>query len=131
MLGGRVRDVMGWPRVYGYVCGLLSSACVASSAAPPPPVPRPPPPVPFDDPKTCIDPAGDFPSPGSPETERGHLEPELIRNIARQHYGELTSCYSAGLGRHPQLTGTVRIRFAIERDGKVSHSRVSDGTNLP
>jgi hypothetical protein len=49
----------------------------------------------------------------------------------RARYGLFRACYEAGLGRHADLQGTIIVRFAIGRDGKVSYVSIASGTDLP
>jgi tetratricopeptide (TPR) repeat protein len=55
----------------------------------------------------------------------GGLPPEVIQRIVRQNFGRFRLCYEQGLGRNPNLTGLVTVRFTIGRDGGVSN--VADG----
>jgi len=55
----------------------------------------------------------------------GRLAPEVIKRIGRQNYGRFRLCYEQGLGRNPDLAGTVTVRFVIGTDGAVSN--VSNG----
>jgi hypothetical protein len=60
----------------------------------------------------------------------GHLHPEVIDRVLRQHASQLTRCYDAGLRTDPDLAGRVTARFTIEASGSVSN--VSDsGSDLP
>jgi hypothetical protein len=55
----------------------------------------------------------------------GRLPGEVIQRIVRQNFGRFRACYEAGLLKNPTLTGTVKTRFVIGRDGAVSN--VGDG----
>jgi hypothetical protein len=59
----------------------------------------------------------------------GRLPPEVVQRIVRQNFGRFRLCYEEGLRDNPNLTGTVRVRFVIGRDGAVSH--VAGSGNLP
>jgi hypothetical protein len=60
----------------------------------------------------------------------GRLPLVVIRQVVRGSYGPFRDCFEGGLARHPKLTGLVKVRFIIERDGTVSH--VADGgSDLP
>ena len=60
----------------------------------------------------------------------GRLPPEVIRRIVRQNYGRFRLCYEQGLGKNPNLTGRVGVRFVIGRDGAVSNVS-NGGSDLP
>jgi hypothetical protein len=64
----------------------------------------------------------------SQPTVSGRLPPEIIQRVVRQHMGELRRCYEAGLRRDPKLTGTVRVKFVIDRSGSVSTAAEADST---
>ena len=58
------------------------------------------------------------------------LPPSAIQAVVREHFGVFRRCYELGLARNPALTGLVRTRFVIGRDGKVSN--VADaGSDIP
>jgi Ca-activated chloride channel family protein len=60
----------------------------------------------------------------------GRLYPSLIQAIVRASFPTFRHCYEEGLGRDPKLTGIVKARFVIDREGKVKH--VADaGSTLP
>lgn len=61
----------------------------------------------------------------------GRLPPEVIQKTVRDNYALVRQCYSAGLGRTPNLTGRIVVRFVIARDGSVAEVVASDGTSLP
>jgi hypothetical protein len=67
---------------------------------------------------------------GTFTTVAGRLPPAVIQRIVRSHFGAFRRCYEQGLARDPDLRGSIRARFVIGRDGKVSH--VSDhGSDIP
>jgi len=94
-------------------------------------------PIEHDDPATCIDPP-ELPAAESKQKKKGRadavpstlgrLSPDEIRAVVRANYDRVRPCYEAGLARDPKLAGRVGIRFVIERDGKVSSTRVADCT---
>lgn len=49
----------------------------------------------------------------------GRLPPEVIQRIVRQNFGRFRLCYEKALRAKPDLAGTVRTKFVIERDGSV------------
>jgi hypothetical protein len=81
------------------------------------------PPLASSEAESCVDPK-------DPEFARGRLQPEVIQKAVRGRYDAFRRCYEAGLAVNPQLTGLVRTRFIIGRDGRVSASYVED-TTLP
>jgi len=67
---------------------------------------------------------------GSSGPPKPHLAPEVIRQVMRASYDLFRKCYEAGLGRNPQLTGRVVIRFVITQEGTVRD--VTDhGSDIP
>jgi hypothetical protein len=50
---------------------------------------------------------------------RGSLEPEEIEDVVHAGFGLFAHCYREGLDRHPRLSGVVRLRMVIGRDGIV------------
>lgn len=63
-------------------------------------------------------------SAGTP-TVSGRLEVKMIREVVQARYGAFRACHTAALARTPGITGTVRARFVIGRDGSVAN--VNDG----
>lgn len=131
----------------------IVGAVVACASSPAPSVQEPPPqhpavasapapvtsspPVEHDDPASCVDPPELPPADGKPKKKAhadavpstfGSLPPDEIRAVVRASYDRVRPCYEAGLARDPKLAGRVGIRFVIERDGKVSSTRVADCT---
>jgi hypothetical protein len=62
--------------------------------------------------------------------ERGRLEPKVIQDAVRAHYGTFRKCYEEGLGRNAELKGRVSARFVIGLDGSVSNVS-NGGSDLP
>jgi hypothetical protein len=60
------------------------------------------------------------------EKSEGSLHPEEIEEVVHAGFGLFAHCYREGLGRHPRLAGTVRLRMVIGRDGLVDHLRDAD-----
>lgn len=56
------------------------------------------------------------------------LPPEVIQREVRAHFGVMRRCYESGLQHDPKLQGTVRTKFVIGRDGRVS--RVEDADSV-
>jgi hypothetical protein len=50
----------------------------------------------------------------------GHLEPVEIQKVVRENFGPMRECYDKGLATDATLEGKVVMRFAIDREGKVS-----------
>jgi len=72
--------------------------------------------------------------PGPTETSRvsagaltvsGRVPPKVVGDVVRANFGRFRMCHEQALASTPGLTGTVRARFVIGRDGSVSN--VSDG----
>jgi TonB family protein len=59
---------------------------------------------------------------------KGELKLELVRNVVKQHIGEVRLCYESQLAKSPGLTGRVTVGFTIGEDGKVTESRVRSST---
>src|SRR5262245_45010255 len=54
---------------------------------------------------------------------RGSLEPHEIEDVVHAGVGLFAHCYREGLDRHPKLSGVVRLRMVIGRDGLVDALR--------
>jgi hypothetical protein len=65
-----------------------------------------------------------------PLPPQGHLPPEAIKRVVREHYAAIERCYAAGLAENPALEGHLRARFVIDTDGDVA-SIDNAGSNLP
>ncbi len=63
-------------------------------------------------------------------TSGGRLPPEIIQRIVRANFSGMRTCYEAGLRRSGNLNGKVEVRFVIERDGRVSSAKPTEGTAL-
>jgi Ca-activated chloride channel family protein len=50
----------------------------------------------------------------------GRLPSEVISRIVRQNFGRFRLCYENGLRTNPNLGGTVKVKFVIDRSGAVS-----------
>jgi hypothetical protein len=57
---------------------------------------------------------------------RGSLEPEEIEEVVHAGFGLFAHCYREGIDRHPRLSGVVRMRMVIGRDGVVDALRDAD-----
>ena len=66
--------------------------------------------------------------PNAPAPKGGSLPKEEIRRVIREHIADVKTCYSKRLGDHPQLAGTVNIRFVIATTGDVTDSSVQSTT---
>lgn len=60
----------------------------------------------------------------------GSLPAEIVRRIIRQQGTRFRFCYEQGLGRNPNLSGPLRVRLTIGRDGAVA-SAADAGSQLP
>ncbi|MEC8425197.1 MAG: AgmX/PglI C-terminal domain-containing protein, partial [Myxococcota bacterium] len=54
----------------------------------------------------------------------GELERQDIEMVLRQRMGLIRRCYTRELRRDPHLEGTVKVRFVIDRDGRVKYANV-------
>lgn len=54
----------------------------------------------------------------------GELERQDIEIVLRQRMGLIRRCYTRELRRDPELQGTVKVRFVIDRDGRVKYANV-------
>jgi hypothetical protein len=52
----------------------------------------------------------------------GRLPAEAIQRVVRDHFGRMRACYEDALATRPDLEGRVRIRFLIDRRGRVAAS---------
>ncbi len=54
--------------------------------------------------------------------EGGRLPAESIRSTVRASFDSLRKCYEeVGLARDPEMTGMIKVRFVIGREGTVTH----------
>lgn len=60
----------------------------------------------------------------------GRLDPAVIQRIVRQNSGRMIACYQDGLRTNPGLQGRVAVQFMIGRDGSVTMSQDSSGSDL-
>ncbi|HEY1954425.1 MAG TPA: AgmX/PglI C-terminal domain-containing protein [Polyangiaceae bacterium] len=67
-----------------------------------------------------------------PRPVNGRLAPSVIQHVVRSHFGEMKSCYEAGLAKDPSVGGRTRTRFVIDRTGHVSSAEdVESDSTLP
>lgn len=59
---------------------------------------------------------------------QGSLDKAVIRNVIRQHIGEVKKCYETELGKKPDLAGKVMVHFIIGIDGKVTESSIQESS---
>jgi outer membrane biosynthesis protein TonB len=66
------------------------------------------------------------------QTERprvsGYLSPEQIMRVVRQNSAAIRYCYESELQRQPNLHGRIEIGWRINREGRVTTSRVARST---
>jgi hypothetical protein len=60
------------------------------------------------------------------ESAAGRLSAVSLQRAVRAGFDGFKTCHEAGLKRHPGLRGTVRVRFTVSRDGKVSEASDAD-----
>ncbi len=60
----------------------------------------------------------------------GRLDPIVIQRVIQLNSGRFRSCYASGLRTNPELAGTVRVKFIIDRNGGVS-TAVDGGSAIP
>ena len=70
-------------------------------------------------------------APSGEESQVPRVPPEVIQKIVRASYSTFRTCYEAGLGRDPNLTGKVVVRFVIERSGEVGAVSSDAGSTMP
>ncbi len=58
----------------------------------------------------------------------GYLSPEQIMRVVRQNQAAVRYCYEAQLQRQPTLRGRIEIAWRINREGRVTTSRVARST---
>jgi hypothetical protein len=58
-------------------------------------------------------------------TVSGRLPPKVVGDVVRGNFGRFRMCHEQAMASTPGLTGTVRARFVIGRDGNVAN--VGDG----
>jgi hypothetical protein len=63
-------------------------------------------------------------------TTNGRLDPAVIQRIVRLNSGRFMGCYKEGLVRNPSLSGRVSVAFVIGRDGSVTTSQDTAGSDL-
>jgi len=52
----------------------------------------------------------------------GHLDPQDVQRVMRQHYGQFRVCYESSLCCCPNLEARVTVSFVIDIDGRVKQS---------
>jgi len=66
------------------------------------------------------------------QTERprvsGYLSPEQIMRVVRQNSAAIRYCYESELQRQPNLRGRIEVGWRINREGRVTTSRVARST---
>jgi hypothetical protein len=65
-----------------------------------------------------------------PVQVNGRLAPEVIQRIVRQNFGRFRLCYEAGRRNNASLSGTVRVKFVVDRKGGVATASDA-GSDLP
>ena len=63
-----------------------------------------------------------------PAAVKGSLDKSVIRNVIRQHIGEVKKCYEIELEKNKNLAGRVMVHFVIGPDGKVTESSIQEST---
>jgi TonB family protein len=58
----------------------------------------------------------------------GYLSPEQIMRVVRQNQAAVRYCYESQLQRQPNLRGRIEIGWRINREGRVTTSRVARST---
>lgn len=66
------------------------------------------------------------------QTERprvsGYLSPEQIMRVVRQNSAAIRYCYESELQRQPSLRGRIEVGWRINREGRVTTSRIAQST---
>ena len=47
-------------------------------------------------------------------------EPKTVQGVINRHQSEIVSCYQERLSSRPSLTGSVTVKFIVEKDGSVA-----------
>ena len=63
-------------------------------------------------------------------TVNGQIPRDVIQRIVRLNFGRFRLCYENGLRSNPSLTGVVKTKFVIDRNGAVSQS-MDGGSDMP
>jgi len=58
----------------------------------------------------------------------GYLSPEQIMRVVRQNQAAVRYCYENQLQRQPSLRGRIEIAWRMNREGRVTTSRVARST---
>jgi TonB family protein len=58
----------------------------------------------------------------------GTYSPELIRRVVRRNIGQVQRCFEQALGRSPDASGRVVVRFVIAPDGQVAAAAASENS---
>lgn len=59
---------------------------------------------------------------------RGSLDKKVIKDVIREHHGEVRACYEVELVKQPDLTGRVLSQFTISATGNVVAVVLRDST---
>jgi hypothetical protein len=82
-------------------------------------------PVPSSSPAQVVADGGGRAPAGGKEHVNGRLDPVIIQKVVRAHFDAFRKCYEEGLGRNPNLSGRVAVKFVIDRSGAVSSAEDS------
>lgn len=61
---------------------------------------------------------------GGAAAAAGRIPPEVIQSAVRSRFDKIEACYQQGLKTSANLSGTMVVKFQIERDGKVSQAEI-------
>lgn len=64
----------------------------------------------------------------SDPSQTGSLDRGVIRQVIRDHVGDLRGCYERELATSPTLAGTVAVKFNVSSNGRVGSSEVARST---
>jgi hypothetical protein len=59
---------------------------------------------------------------------RGSLDKKVIKDVIREHHGEVRACYEVELAKQPDLNGRVLSQFTISATGNVVAVVLRDST---
>lgn len=65
---------------------------------------------------------------GEPTLTGAGLGRDVVRRIVRRHINRVRGCYDWQLAHAPDLSGSVTVRWVIERDGAVTGSELEAST---
>ncbi len=68
---------------------------------------------------------------GSNAEYKGNIDPNEVRAVIRAHRNEARHCYLQALQKNPKVAGTVKLRFDIQKEGRVGSCTVVENLSDP